>query len=56
MPGRGVSSSFSLGSETAERRRVLDSVSRRMCNAEEVLLLSPVSREPGEGPGSAIEL
>ena len=43
----GVSSSFSLGGETAERTPVLDSVSRRMSDAEEVLLLFPVSKEPG---------
>jgi hypothetical protein len=48
----GVSSSFSLGSETAEWTLVLDTVSRRMSGAEDVLLKSPVSKEPGSGKRS----
>ena len=57
MPGRGVSSSFRLGNETAERRRVLDSVSHRMSDTEVLLLLrSPVSREPGGRSQSAVRV
>ena len=57
MPGRGVSSSFRLGNETAERRRVLDSVSHRMSDTEVLLLLrSPASREPGGRSQSAVRV
>lgn len=52
MRVEGVSSSFSLGNETAEWTPVLDSVSLTMSDAEAVLLESPVSKEPGSAKRS----